>query len=357
MAACQRPLQGDDRKVRLVRTDRSEVGSRVVLLGILALVAVAVLVATFAAEGQQPGKVYRIGFMSTSSPQAAQRGVQIFLRTLKELSWVEGQNLLIEWRWAEGHLERLPALAAELVRLNVDLIVAVQPDAAVAAKKATTTIPIIFVLDPDPVARGLVASLARPGGNVTGLTISPGVDIVGKQLELLRETLPKASRVSVLRNVTRAAANAPALQEVERAARALGLTLQIQEVRGPEEFDRAFDAMARERVEALFVLGDPVFWFHRRLLADLEVKYRLPAMHNLRDYVEAGGLASYGVDLADLNRRSATYVEKILKGARPADLPVEQPTKFELVINRKTAKALGLTIPPSLLLRADRVIE
>jgi putative ABC transport system substrate-binding protein len=326
-------------------------------IALILTLALGMLAAPLAADGQQKGKVYRIGFMSTSSYEAAGRPLQVFLRALKELGWVEGQNLLIEWRWAEGNLERLPAFAAELVRLNVDLIVAVQPDGALAAKKETQRIPIVFVLDPDPVARGLVASLARPGGNITGLTTTPTLEIYGKQVELLKETVPAASRVAVLRNAARAAFNAPALREVERAARSLGLTLQIHEVRGPEEFDRAFEAMAREQADALFVLADPVFWFHRRRLADLHARHRLPAMHTVRDHVEAGGLASYGVDFADLARRSATYVDKILKGAKPADLPVEQPTKFELVINLKTAKALGLTIPQSILIRADQVIE
>lgn len=318
---------------------------------------ISLFVASLAADAQQPGKVWRIGYMSVPSRQSAEDLIQIFLQALRERGWVEGQNLLIEWRWAEGKLERLPDFAAELVRLNVDLIVAPQPPSALAAKNATRTIPIVFMFSGDPVAEGLVASLARPGGNATGLTFTPTLDILGKQLELLKETVPKASRVAVLWNAARAAVQAPALSEVERAARSLGLELQVLGVQGPEDFDRVFKAMTRERANALFVLADSMLWLHRQRLAHLAATHRLPSMHSQREHVESGGLMAYGVNLAWHLRRAAFYIDRILKGTKPADLPVEQPSKFELVINLKTAKVLGLTIPQTVLLRADRVIE
>ena len=316
------------------------------------------LVATpLAAEAQPAGKVYRIGNMSVVSRQSAERPVAIYLRALRDLGYVEGQNLLIEWRWAEGNVERLPRFAEELVKLNVDLIVAPQGDTALAAKRATRTIPIVHVIAGDPVADGLVTSVARPGGNVTGLTITPGPEIVGKRLELLKEATG-ASRVAVLWNQARHSPYVElALRQVSAAARSLGVELQVVEARGPDAFEPAFEAMGRGRAEALLDFGDSVFWLHRRRLAELEAKHRLPAMHDVREYVEAGSLMSYGTDLADLFRRAPVYIDKILKGARPADLPIEQPTKFELIINLKTAKALGLTIPPSVLARADEAVQ
>ena len=326
-------------------------------ISLIIALALGILLPPLAAGAEQPGKVWRIGYMSIPSRQSAEHLLPIFLEALRERGLVEGQNLLIEWRWAEGKLERLPDFAAELVRLNVDLIVAPQPSSALAAKNATRTIPIVFFLGSDPVADGLVASLARPGGNATGLTSTPTLDIYGKQLELLKETVPKASRVAVLRNAAGAAVQAPMLREVERAAQSLGLELQVLGVQGPEDFDRAFEAMTRERADALFVLQDSMLWLHRQRLADLEAKHRLPTMHNVREHVESGGLMAYGVNLAWHVSRVAFYIDRILKGANPANLPVEQPTKFELVINLKTAKALGLTIPQSLLMRADRLID
>jgi putative ABC transport system substrate-binding protein len=269
---------------------------------------------------------------------------------------MEGENLVIERRWAEGRVERFPSLAAELVRLKVEVIVAGPTPPAVAAKNATGTIPIVMWGVGDPVGQGLVASLARPGGNVTGLSFSVGWETFGKGLELLKETVPKVRRVAVLSNPANAS-HALAIENVKVAARSLGVQLQLLEARGPEEFEGAFAAMAKERVAALLVPTDPVFFLHRARLAELAAKNRLPSVHSLREYVEAGGLMSYGPSLLDLLRRAATFVDKILKGAKPADLPVEQPTKFELVINLKTAKALGLTIPQSLLLRTDQVIE
>ncbi len=252
-------------------------------------------------------------------------------------------------------MELYPELVAELVRSRVDVIMVGNGPQALAAKQATTTIPIVFATALDPVAQGLVASLARPGGNITGLTLSAGTEIVGKSLQLLHEAVPKASRVAVLWNPA-TAGHRLSLKEAENAARSLGLHLQILEARGPDAFESAFAAMTRERTGALFVLADPMFVFNRAQLVELAAKHRLPAIYGLREQAEAGGLMAYGPLLADLYRRAGTYVAKILKGAKPADLPIEQPTKFELVINLKTAKALGLTIPPSLLGRADEVI-
>ena len=322
------------------------------------VLAFGLVAAPLPADSQQPGKVYRIGILG-SSPTTASRAVPVyeaFAEGLRERGWVEGQNIVIERRWSEGRAERFPSLAAELVSLKVDVIVAGPTPPAVAAKNATGTIPIVMWGVGDPVGQGLIASLARPGGNVTGLSFSVGSETFGKGLELLKETVPKVRRVAVLSNPANAS-HALAIENVKVAARLLGVQLQLLEARGPEEFDGAFAAMAKERVAALLVPTDPVFFLHRARLADLAAKNRLPSVHSLREYVEAGGLMSYGPSLADLGRRAATFVDKILKGAKPADLPVEQPTKFELVINLKTAKALGLTIPQSLLLRTDQVIE
>ena len=265
---------------------------------------------------------------------------------------------MIEYRDAEGKLERLPALAAELVALKVDVIVAAGTPAALAAKQATRTLPIVFAAAADPVASGLVTSLARPGGNVTGLSIL-APELVGKCLEQLKQAVPGVSRVAVLWQPGGLGERTEKdmLKGAEVAARALGVRLQFVEARGPADFDRAFSDMTRARAGALTVLASAMFFSERRRLVDLAAKNRLPAVYPLREFVDAGGLMSYGPNLADLFRRAATYVDKILKGAKPGDLPVEQPTKFELVINLKTAKALGLTIPPSLLQRADQVIE
>ncbi len=317
------------------------------------------LAAPLAAEAQQARKVPRIGFLGTRTPSDTSSAFDAFRQGLRELGWVEGQNIVIEYRWAEGRYERLPTLAAELVRLKVDIIVAVTTPGIQAAKNATETIPIVMISgSADPVGLGLIASLARPGGNVTGLSYSVGREIFGKGLELLKETVPKVRRVAILSNPSNPASPVQPLiiREVYVAARSLGVQLLL-EARGPNGFDGAFAAMAKERVGALLVVADSIFILHRTRLADLAAKSRLPAMYGFREHVEAGGLMSYGANLADLYRRAATYVDKILKGAKPADLPVEQPTKFELVINLKTAKALGLTIPQSLLGRADEVIE
>ena len=318
-------------------------------------VAGALLAAPLAAEAQQATKVPRIGYLGlnlATSPHLA----EAFRQGLRDLGYVEGRNAVIEYREAEGTFERLPALAAELVSLKVDLIVAGAYQATLAAKNATKTIPIIMVAVADPVRIGLIASLVRPGGNITGLTLLAGTEIVGKHLELLKEAVPNLSRVAVLSNPANPM-HVIRLREVEVAGRSLRVQLQILKAQGPEEFASAFAAMTRERAGALYVVGDPMFVSHRRRLAELAAKSRLPAVYELKDHAEAGGLMVYGPSTLDMYRRAATYVDKILKGAKPGDLPIEQPTKFELVINLKTAKALGLTIPPSLLQRADQVIE
>ena len=326
------------------------------VVAVVALLALGVAAAPLAAEAQQAGKVYRIGYLSTPTRESVEHGLQAFLRKLRELGWVEGQNLTIEYRWAEGNVERLPDLAAELVRRKVDVIVAPAGSAALAAKNATSSIPIVMIFPSDPVEMGLVASLSRPGGNITGTTLTPGPEIFGKQLQILKETIPHASRVAILSNPADPSF-ATQVREVEATARSLRIRLQHVEARGPEEFDNAFAAMAQERAEALLVAGTSTFLAHRSRLAELAVKGRLPTMYSFRENVEAGGLMAYAVNMTDFIGHAAVYVDKILKGAKPADLPIEQPTKFELVINLKTAKALGITIPQSLLLRADELIQ
>ena len=312
------------------------------------------LAAPLAAEAQQAGKIYRIGFLlpSTSADPSI---LDAFREGLRELGYVEGRNIAIASRWAEGKYDRLPGLAAQLVGLKVDIIVATAVPAIRAAKEATRTIPIIMAVVVDPVATGLVASLARPGGNITGLS-SMAPEVTGKQLEMLKEVVPAASLVAVLWNPTNAG-NAPQVRRAQDAARALGVRLQPLEARGPSEIDSAFARMTSEQASAVIVLVDAMLLDHRTQIADLAARRRLPAVYGLSDHAEAGGLMAYGPNRLAIVRRAATYVDKILKGAKPGDLPIEQPTKFELVINLKTAKALGLTIPPSLLQRADQVIE
>ena len=323
---------------------------------LICAISLAMLLAPLVAAAQQPEKVPRIGYFSAGSPSGAPHLLEAFRKGLRELGWVEDKNIVIDYRFAEGRSDRLPDLAAELVRLKVDIIVAVPTPAAAAAKNATETIPIVMINVGDPVGLGLIASLARPGGNVTGLSFGVGMETVSKGLELLKETVPKVRRVAILSNPANPS-HPLAIREVKVAARSLGLQLQLLEARGPNEFDGAFAAMAKERVGALLVVADSIFILHRTRLADLAARSRLPAAYGVRENVEAGGLMSYGPSVRDLFRRAATFVDKILKGAKPADLPVEQPTKFELVINLKTAKALGLTIPPSVLIRADEVIQ
>ncbi len=324
---------------------------------LIVTLALGILSVPLAVDAQRPGKVPRIGFLSAGSPSdlVRQRGFEAFRQGLRELGYVEAQNIALESRWAEGKWERLPGLTAEFVRLKVDVIVTGTSPEVQAAKEATKTIPIVMAYVIDPVATGFVVTLARPGGNVTGLSMM-APELVGKQLELLKEVVPKVSRVALLWNPANPG-NAPQLREAEVAARALGVRLQPLDVRGPTDFDRAFAAMARERAGALLVLVDLMLVSHRTQIAELAAKRRLPAVYGLSEYVEAGGLIAYGANRRDSYRRAATYVDKILKGAKPADLPVEQPSKFELVINFKTAKALDLTIPQSLLIRADEVIQ
>ena len=315
------------------------------------------LAARLAAEGQQAARISRIGFLSPQSPfdPGMPGRLGAFRQGLRELGYVEGQNIAIESRWAEGRYDRLPGFAAELVRLKVDVVVTYAPPAIQAAKQASGTIPIIMAGIIDPVATGFVASLARPGGNITGLTLM-APELVGKQLEILREVVPKVSRVALLGNPANAG-NAPQVRHAQGAARALGVRLQTLDARGPSEIDSAFATMTSERAGAVIVLVDAMLIEHRTRIADLAATRRLPAVYGLTDHAEAGGLLAYGASVLDRFRRTATFVDKILKGAKPGDLPIEQPTKFELVINLKTAKALGLTISQSLLQRADQVIE
>jgi putative ABC transport system substrate-binding protein len=315
------------------------------------------LAAPLAAEAQPAGKMPRIGFLSPSSPSdpRTHRFLEAFKQGLHALGWREAQNITIEYRWAEEKTERLPDLARQLVSLRVDVIVAATTPAILPAKQATATIPIVMAVAVDPVGTGIVPSIARPGGNITGLSLM-APELLGKQMQLVREVVPKVSRMAILWNPSNAS-NAPQLRNARDAARALKVQLQALEARGPAEIDSAFAVMTKERADAVIVLADAMLIAHRTRIADLAAKSRLPAMYGLTDHAAAGGLIAYGPNIADLYRRAAVYVDRILKGAKPADLPIEQPTKFELVINLKAAKALGLTIPPSLLARADQVIE
>ncbi len=308
-----------------------------------------------AIRAQAPAKVRRLGLLSASSPSDAAPWHQAFRLGLRDLGWVEGKNISIEYRYAEGRSDRIPDLAADLVRLKVDVIVASAATAALAAQKATRAIPIVMATAGDPVASGLVESLARPGGNVTGLS-QMSVELAGKRLELLKELVPKLSRVAVLWS-PQGVASTLNWEELQLPARQLGLQLHSLEVRSPNDFDQVFEAATNARAGALFLTGGPVINTNLKRIAGLAAKNRLPSMFHLSEFADAGGLVAYGPDRADLFWRAATYVDKILKGAKPGDLPVEQPTKFELVINLKTAKALGITIPQSVLFRADRVIE
>jgi putative tryptophan/tyrosine transport system substrate-binding protein len=323
-----------------------------------ALIALLVSSSLGKAAAQPQEKVPRVGYLNPGSPSdpLSQRRLEAFRQGLRELGYVEGRNIVIESRWAEGQYDRYPALAADLVRSKVDVIVAQSGAATQSAQQATRTIPIVMSLVNDPVGSGLVPSLAHPGGNVTGLTImSP--DLVGKQLQLLREVAPAVSRVAVLRHPDNPASTAQS-REAQSAARALGLRVQILEARGPHEIDSAFAAMTRERAGALLIIPDGVFQIHRRQIAELAAKRHLSSIYGgTTGYAEAGGLLDYGPNPLELKRRAATFVDKLLKGAKPGDLPVEQPTKFELVVNLRTAKAIGLTIPTSVLQRADQILE
>jgi putative ABC transport system substrate-binding protein len=308
----------------------------------------------FSAWAQQPMRVFRIGYLNNSSPSVTAARIEAFRRGLRELGYVEGKNIIIEWRSAEGKTDRLPALAAELVRLKVDIIVSSAPTVTRAAKQATSTIPIVMGFDNDPVANGFVSSLARPGGNITGLA-TLGPEISGKRLELLKEIVPRLARVAFLGTST-VPGNAQNLKETELAARAFKIELQYLDVLAPHDIATAFRAASKGRADALLVRGGPVFNFNRPHVVDLAAKSRLPAIYTVA-FVEDGGLMTYGARQNDLVRRAATYVDKILKGAKPADLLVQQPTKFEFIVNLKAAKQIGLTIPPNVLARADRVIR
>ncbi len=329
------------------------------LIGLAVILTLSLILAPLAAA-QQAAKIARIGFLATGSlgSPETQATFDAFRQGLRERGYVEGQNILIEYRAADGKIERFPGLATELARLKVDVILAANTPAARAVQQATTTIPIVVPVIGDPVGDGLVASLARPGGNITGLTFL-GPELVPKRLELLKQALPKVSRVAALwhRDAFSERTTRDMLKATEAAARTLGVQLQLVEVRGPNEFDRAFSTMISERADALIVFPSTMLFNERKRIVDLAAKHRLPSMSQAREFVELGGLIAYGASITDLFRRAATYVDKILKGAKPADLPVEQPTKFELVINLKTAKALSLTIPQSVLGRADQVIE
>jgi putative ABC transport system substrate-binding protein len=307
----------------------------------------------FSASAQQPGKVYRIGFLSTNPPEA--HAWNALLDGLRERGYIEGRNIVFERRFSESKAERFPEFAAEMVRLKADIIIVTTTPAAFAAKNATQTIPIIIPTALDPVGTGLVASLARPGGNITGLS-SLAPELSGKRLELLKEVVPGMTRVAVLWNPANPA-NASVWKETQAAARALVLQLQSQEVRGPQDIEVAFALTDKARPDALLVLSDSLINMHRQQIAEFATQKRLPSVFASTEGVMAGGLMSYGPSLPDRYRRTAHYVDRILKGTKPADLPVEQPTKFEFIINLKAAKRIGLTIPPNVLARADRVIK
>jgi putative ABC transport system substrate-binding protein len=325
-------------------------------------VALGLLAAPLAVEAQPAGRVHRVGFLASGSPVSDLLGpdprsplLKAFLVRLRELGYVYEQSLFIEVRSAEERADRLPVVASELVRLKVDVIVTSGAPAARAAMEATSTIPIVISGIPDPVERGMVTSLARPGGNVTGLSSDAGPEIDGKRLELLKEAVPAISRVACI--ALQSWWDDPWGKQTQAAARALGVTLFHVEVSSPDRFNDAFATITRQAANALFVRPTPVTFAHRKLIIDFAAKHRLPAMYLFREYVEAGGLMAYGVGRVELYRRAAEYVDRVLKGARPAELPIERPTKFDLMINLRTAKALRLTIPQSLLLRADQVIE
>jgi len=314
------------------------------------------LALSFPVEAQQPAKVHRIGYLITGHLSANAARYEAFRQGLRELGYVEGKNIVIERRSSEGNAVRATAVAAELVRLKVDVIVTAGSTATRPAKESTATIPIVMTMDSDPVGNGFVASLARPGGNITGLSnLAP--ELSGKRLELLKEVVPSLSRVAVFGNAT-VPGNSKMLKETELAARTLGVKLQYLDTLMSKDIETAFRAAAKGRAGAILMLvRGPVALPHRKEIADLAAKSRLPVIYSGREYVEAGGLMSYGVNLDDLDRRAATYVDKILKGAKPADLPIQQPTRFEFIINLKAARQIGLTIPPEILARADRVIK
>jgi putative ABC transport system substrate-binding protein len=319
--------------------------------------AAALLAAPLAAEAQQAAKVFRIGYLSAPTRESVEGILEAFLRALRELGWIDGQNVVIEYRWAEGDLARLPGLAEDLVRRNVDVIVTPAASAALAAKQATSTIPIVMIFPNDPIAQGLVSNLRRPGGNVTGTTNIPISEMLGKRLQILKEAVPNVTRVAIVYDPTDQLGLSPPMKGLEAAAQSLRVQLQYVEARGPEDFDAAFAAMVRQRADALLVAGGTTFLINRTRFNELALRRRLPTMFSVREGVEAGGFIAYGLNMTDFVGRAAAYVDKILKGAKPADLPIEQASKYQLVINLTTARALGLAIPPAQLARADEVIE
>ena len=327
--------------------------AKILVYALLALI----LTTIHLAVAQQPKKVSRIGFLSVTSPSTISDRTEAFRQGLRELGYVEGKNIVIEWRWAEGKLDRLPDLAAEIVHLKVDIIVSPGPAVTLVLKDATKTIPIVMAFDSDPVGSAFVASLARPGGNITGLaTLAP--EISGKRLELLKETVPRLSHLAVaVLGTSVEPGTAQSLKETELAAGAFGVQVQYLDVLAPKDIETAFQAASKGRADAVLVLLSFVFNSHRTQVIELAAKSRLPAIYYATEWMEDGGLMTYGVSRTDSFRRAAIYVDKILKGARPEDLPVEQPTKFEFIINLKAAKRIGLTIPPNVLARADKVIK
>jgi putative tryptophan/tyrosine transport system substrate-binding protein len=323
--------------------------------GLQILVALMLLVGAIMANAQQPTKLPRLGYLAAVSRPAIAARQEAFQQGLRELGYLEGKNIIIEYRYAEGNPDRLPELAAELVRLKVDVIVTNSSLATRAAKAASTTIPIIMLQDNDPVGNGFVTSLARPGGNITGLAaLDP--ELSGKRLELLKETIPKLSRVAVFGDST-VPGTAQVLRETELAAAVFKGKIQYLDILAPKDLESAFAAAHKERAEAILTMTSPILFSQRPRVAELSAKHRMPAIYHQSQYVDAGGLMSYGASFTDMDRRAATYVDKVLKGAKPSELPVEQPTKFELIINLKTAKQIGLTIPPNVLARADKVIK
>ena len=304
---------------------------------------------------QQPAKLLRIGLVDAGSPATTGHRVQAFVQGMRDLGYIDGQNIVIEYRWASGNLESLPALVHELVGLNVAVIVSSATPAIRIANEQTTVIPIVMAGVTDPVGVGFVSSLARPGGNITGVThLAP--DLSGKRIEVLKEVVPRLSRLAVFWNPNQPGQSA-AFKETQIAARALRVNLISTEVRNRDDIEKAFSEIAKERAQALFELPDPLIFVNRQLITEFASKYKLPAMYSFGEYVDSGGLMSYGTSFPELFRRAATYVDKILKGTKPADLPVEQPKKFEFIVNLKAAKQIGLTIPPNVLVRADRVIK
>jgi ABC-type uncharacterized transport system substrate-binding protein len=320
------------------------------------LVSSGLAIESLRASAQQAGKIYRIGYLAPGSSAGGLAFVEQFREGLRELGWIEGRNVVIEYRFAEGRYDRLPALAADLVRLKVDIIAAIATTAAVAAKNATGTIPIVLMVAVNPLELGLITSVARPGGNLTGIAFSFSTEILGKNLALLKEAIPRVRHVAVLSSPANPG-HTIAIKNVKAAADAIGVHLSLVEAREPNHFDAAFKAMVEGRAEALLIVADAQFQLHRARLAELAAQNRLPSMHGFREYVEAGGLMSYGPSIRASVRHGASFVDRILRGAKPADLPVEQPTKFELVINLKTATALGLEVPLQFQQLADEVIE